>query len=112
MKKIIFIAFLMTLALITRSQSTELSEAVANKFSDRMTDSLKLNAQEKQGVLEANRMIAKLKFQARNNYKQMDSLTLYTQRIEDMRDSLYRRVLTDEKFKQYANKKDKIINNN
>lgn len=112
MKKFALFFLLLSCFSFCYSQSTTLSEAVANKFSNRMTDSLKLTSQERQGILEANRMIARLKFQARNNYKQVDSLTGYTQKIEDMRDSLYRRVLTEDKFKQYAAKKDKIINNN
>lgn len=107
MKKLILMSLLfIACAFGSKSQTAnDLSERISSK----MADSLGLNSAQKKRILDINYQLQNSKSEVRRNYENPDSISKYTQRIENKRDSLYRGVLTDDKYKLYLQKKKTLV---
>lgn len=77
-----------------------------------MKDSLLLSDKQKDSIYSLNIRLNNEKAQLRSQYADMDSLQYHTQRVEASRDSLYRTVLDEEKYRLYKTKKRNLITNN
>jgi hypothetical protein len=88
------------------------AQQIATKISQKMKDSLQLSEGQRLQVFDLNIEIANQKMTQRQLHANSDSLRYYLQRVENMRDSLYRPVLGEEKYLLYKQKKTKLISNN
>lgn len=90
------------------------SEAVqlAHKIAKKMKDTLNLAAQQRQQVYQVNMNIHNQKMAIRQQNPPADSLTVWIQREERKRDSLYLPILGQEKYQLYLQKKKNLVNNN
>lgn len=84
----------------------------AQKIAQRMKDSLQLTQQQQTTVYTINLELAEKKQQVRQQTTQQDTLRMNIQKVENMRDSLYKAVLTNEQYLLYRQKKRNLINNN
>lgn len=110
MNKMIFI--LLFLGLSSRGICQEATgEKISAGIAKRLQDSLSLTNAEKVGVEEVNRLLAARKQVVFNEFTNPDSLRVNLQRVENMRDSLYKGVLPIEKYQMYKEKKRNLINN-
>ena len=100
------------LLLSLTGQAQAPAEQVAEKIARKMKDSLGLTEQQKELIYGINVTIHNLKAAVWQRYNQRDSVRVHLQMIENRRDSLYRRVLTEEKFGLYRLKKRYLVNNN
>jgi uncharacterized coiled-coil protein SlyX len=96
-------------ALAQSSNSGTQGNVVALQMSQRMSDSLYLTAAQKDQLYQINMALHQQKMALRQQYKNVDSLTFYTQRVENARDSLYHQVLPNDKYLLYKNNKVKLI---
>jgi len=110
MKTILVILFMFP-AIMTKAQSAA-ADTVANRMAQKMKDSLSLTDTQQQQVYQVNLQLHLLKMSRRQQYAGTDSLRYHIQRVENMRDSLYRIIISDEKYQLYLEKKRNIINNN
>jgi hypothetical protein len=111
MKKIFLLFFLVIAAnIVLRAQTP--SEQLAEKISRKMKDSLSLTDAQKMLLYNINMNISNQKLALRQEVTNVDSLRSKTQRVENLRDSFYRQVLTEEQFTLYKQKKSRLINNN
>lgn len=95
----------------TRGQSQTPAQLVAAKIADKMRDSLDLSNQEREDIYDKNIWLHTQKMLARANYGH-DTLRIQMQLIENNRDTLYKGILSVEKYELYRQKKMHIVNNN
>lgn len=89
------------------------SEEVAYRIANKMRDSLSLNASETKKVYEINLWLQAKKMEARKEYAGSPVIAQKLQQIENLRDSLYKKVIADSvKYNYYRRKKGHVINNN
>jgi hypothetical protein len=113
MKKILINLFVLVVGNLSVNAQANNAEAFANKIAQRMKDTLALSQVQKEQVFAINKQLYQQKQAAWQQYSHTDSLiTFHVQRIEDMRDSLYKAVLTNDQFRVYRDKKRRLINNN
>ena len=109
MKLILLLFFSFFLAGSVNAQSY--ATAVADRIAQRMKDSLSLSAGQKDSIYAVNIRLHNQKALLRQQYTSIDSLEYHTQLVERTRDSLYMRVLGDEKYLLYKSKKRNLISN-
>lgn len=109
MNKIIFLILLVGFSNTGISQAT-IAENISAGIAKKMKDSLGLTATEMSQVKEVNLFLASRKQSAFKEFTKRDSLQMNLQRVENMRDSLYKGVLPVEKYKLYKEKKRNLIN--
>lgn len=95
-----------------QTQPSVAAQEVANKIAQKMKDSLNLTDTQKNQLYEANISLYQQKFSVRQQYSNMDSLRIKTQRIENTRDSLYSNILPVSKYQQYLQRKQQLISIN
>lgn len=110
--KILVLLSLSSILMAGRLNAQTPSERLADKMSARMNDSLSLSAAQKRQLYNINMQISNDKLALRQRYSLADSLQIKTQQVENMRDSLYRQVLTEQQFLLYKQKKKHLLNNN
>jgi ABC-type hemin transport system ATPase subunit len=110
MKKILILLLLVIAAGAAKSQSS-VADSVAQKLSRKMKDSLSLTEDQRIQLYQLNMQLHEAKMARRQLYTGTDSLQIHIQRVESMRDSLYRAVLTEEQHVLYLQKKRNLINN-
>lgn len=109
MKKILFSFCLLLAGQYVQAQSTDLSTRIAQK----MKDTLGLSPTQRDSLYAVNMRLQQQKTQLRSQYTAMDSLQYHFQRIENSRDSLYKRIIADEgKYNLYKQKKRYLVSNN
>lgn len=91
---------------------TPASMQLANHIAQKMKDTLGLTARQQSQIYDINISLANQKLALRQQYRSMDSLSIYTQRIEKKRDSLYQQVLQPEKYGLYLQKKRYLVTAN
>ncbi len=111
MKKIV-INIMILLAICQCCSAQSVGQQVTDRISQKMKDSLWLNTTEFSKIDSLNQLLYTRKMELRQQYGQPDSLTIYTQRVEKSRDSLYRLFLSVEKYQLYKQKKRNLISNN
>jgi hypothetical protein len=111
MKKIAIFVIITLASLIGYTQSNP-AQIVANKIAQKMKDSLSLTTIEREQVYQINLQLHNQKMLIRQQHINQDSVRIYTQRIEQTRDSLYRIILNEEKYLLYIGKKKNIVSNN
>lgn len=94
--------------LIAQTPGSQLS----NKISQKMKDTLSLTEQQRLTIYNLNMQIFNAKQTVRQAHAGSDSIGYFIQRIENKRDSLYKTVLTEDKFLLYRQKKRNLLNNN
>lgn len=109
MKTILFSFCLLLAGQYVHAQSTDLSTRIAQK----MKDTLGLNTTQRDSLYAVNMRLQHQKTQLRSQYTAMDSLQYHFQRVENTRDSLYKRIIADEnKYNLYKQKKRSLVSNN
>lgn len=111
MKKIIF-SFLILFVAIQEAASQTPAEQLANKIAKKMKDSLSLSELQQNQVYEINLQLSEQKSTVRKEYRTSPVLATKIQQVENMRDSLYKEVLTEQQYVLYRQKKRKLVNNN
>src|SRR5690242_18526872 len=106
MKKIVIIvAIFFSIPVLVQAQPSA-AEVLAAKISKRMKDSLSLTDSLASLIYSINIQLHNQKSDAWQQYNYSDSLiNIHLQTIENTRDSLYRNVLTEEKYLLYKSKK-------
>lgn len=113
MKKYFNILMLVSCVLVSNRLIAQTpGSQLANKIAQKMKDTLSLTEQQHQVIYNLNMQIFNAKQTVRQSHAGSDSLGYFIQRIENKRDSLYKTVLTAEKFLQYREKKRNLLNNN
>ncbi|MBK7289140.1 MAG: hypothetical protein IPI78_02205 [Chitinophagaceae bacterium] len=112
MKYILFFLFGATVSTAVKSQNTGPAEQLSEKIAAKMKDSLLLTSQQKDSIYSMNMQLTNRKLIVRQQYTGSDSLQYYIQQVERSRDSLYRTILTEEKYLLYKTKKRYLVNNN
>lgn len=110
MKKFFLVVSCMLFSFLVNAQSPEVE--VSKKITQKMKDTLTLSPNQTDSVYSINMYLHFLKATIRQNYQGTDSIQLYTQQVERTRDSLYRRIFTENQFLLYRQKKRNLINNN
>lgn len=82
---------------------------VANKIAQKMKDTLSLSSPQRAAIYNINMALHHAKSSLRSRFVNIDSLRINMQRVENTRDSLYRRVLGDSKFILFIQKKDNLL---
>lgn len=109
MKRLLIPIVLLLAIQSTQAQSSDLSNRIAQK----MKDTLGLNTVQQDSIYAINMRLQEQKSDARVRYTGTDSLQYHIQRIENSRDSLYKRIITDDtKYNLYKQKKRYLISNN
>jgi len=107
MKKIIILVAIFGYTFLYQAKAQE--NLIALKFADdiaqKMADSLLLSSEQKMQIYNINMDLYKQKKQLRESKPQPATLEFDLQQIENKRDSLYKVVLLEEKFKLYKLKK-------
>jgi hypothetical protein len=88
------------------------AESIASKIADKMKDSLSLTQAVRDQIYTINMNLHAQKMNSRAVYLDPSDLRPQLQKIENTRDSLYRTVLSAEKFQLYQQKKRSLVNNN
>lgn len=94
------------------AQSQRNDSLVANKISQKMQDSLQLTSEQRGQVFTINIQLHEQKSFYRDKYAGTDSVRYYLQKVENTRDSLYRRILPENKYMLYRQKKRNLVNVN
>lgn len=110
MKKIIFVITIWLLIGKSYSQ-TSAAQQLAQLFADRMRDSLQLTEQQRNAIFTTNMLLHSQKQAIRREYSDTDSLQIKTQKVESMRDSLYKKILQPDQYQRYKERKRFIIRN-
>jgi hypothetical protein len=77
-----------------------------------MAGSLELNAKQEDALYQINMNLHEQKATARKKIPDHDKLARTIQQIENRRDSLYRQVISPDKFVQYKARKENYVRNN
>ncbi|TXJ29019.1 MAG: hypothetical protein E6Q24_04905 [Chitinophagaceae bacterium] len=113
MKKIHLLLLVMSILGIEHvSAQSSIQTVLAERIAGRLKDSLSLSLVQKDSIYAVNMLISNQKNSLRSIYQNLDSLQFHTQRVEHSRDSLYRRILGEEKYLLYRQKKNNLVNNN
>ena len=86
-------------------------DQVSSNLTQKLNDSLQLSSKELILIDSLNKHIQLQKMLQWKELKNRDELRIQLQKIESSRDSLYRLVLTDEKYWLYRQSKSNLINN-
>ncbi|MFT3823037.1 MAG: hypothetical protein QM731_03920 [Chitinophagaceae bacterium] len=108
----ILLTVIIILAVTTVKAQENPATVLASKIAQKMKDSLSLTTEQMQSIYTINMQLHQQKMAARQQYAGNPSLGNYIQKIENTRDSLYRPVLTDEKYQLYKSKKRNLVSNN
>jgi hypothetical protein len=115
MYKIIVFSVLLTAFLNTANAQAgnqqEAASRLANYIADKMKDSLLLSSVQRDQVFSINVELHNRKMAARSITSNRDSLSISVQQIENKRDSLYARVLSEQQLGLYKQKKRSLISN-
>jgi len=88
-------------------------EQVASRVANRLQDSLFLNTVQRDSLFSINMYLLNQSQSVRVQHANVDTLRYYLQRIENTRDSLYKRVIADDaKYGLYKQKKRNLISAN
>lgn len=113
MRKAYLVCLFFLFGFIAAAQTaTENGERLAHKIANRMKDSLDLTPQQRNAIFQINRDIHSEKQAAMQQYGSSAETGRALQRIENKRDSLYRTVLTEEKYLLYSSKKTNLVKAN
>ena len=85
---------------------------LATRIATKMQDSLGLSDSVEQQVYTITLGINRWKVHVINRYQQADSLYLWMNKIETVRDSLYQNVLTNSQYLLYRQRKRSLVLNN
>jgi hypothetical protein len=110
--KIVLITTLMLLIGVASKAQSDVAARISEKIAQRMKDSLSLSEQQKDSIYSLNILLSNRKAEFRKQYTDIDSLQIHFQRVERLRDSLYKTILGDEKYLLYKTKKRYLISNN
>jgi hypothetical protein len=110
MKRFIFLLIIIS-AMVSwiAAQNSSTSTHLAEKIAQKMADTLQLSSIEKSKILSINLELQRQKLDARTNSNDMAVLTRKIQSIENKRDSLYKTVLSVQKYELYMHKKQSLI---
>lgn len=108
MKKILFIIILQAVAYTGFGQQTPAKE-VASKIADNLHQVLELSKEKRDSIYSINLWLHERKTEMRQQFTNPDSIRIHVNRIERLRDSLYRPVLGTDKFPLYKNQKAALI---
>jgi len=110
----IIILFNLIFLVLTFTAASQQSPAqqISSRIAQKMTDTLSLTSVQTDQIYNVNISISDNKEAIWNQYSNPDSIRARIQIIEATRDSLYRPILSDEKFQIYLQKKRQIININ
>jgi hypothetical protein len=111
MKKIFLILISACFFSKTEAQTSP-AEQLADKVAQKMKDSLSLSSSQKQQLYNINMQLHSSKLQMRQQYIGTDSVSLKIQRVENMRDSLYKPVLTQQQYELYLQRKKNLVSSN
>ncbi len=113
MKKTIILILLISCTFFSRAQSGQ-AEILSEKIAQKMFDSLSLTGDQKKRIYHTNMFLYHQKTNAWKQFENQDSiLRVHIQRIENSRDSLYKRIIADEnKYNLYRQKKRFLVSNN
>lgn len=87
------------------------ADSVASRITQKLSDTLFLSDTQRLQVYNINIQLAYQKQNQRPLYVVMDSLQLYTQKIEFTRDTLYYPVFSTYQYQLYKQKKATLISN-
>ena len=110
--KIVLITTLMLLIGVASKAQSDVAARISEKIAQQMKDSLSLSEQQKDSIYSLNILLSNRKAEFRKQYTDIDSLQIHFQRVERLRDSLYKTILGDEKYLLYKTKKRYLISNN
>jgi competence transcription factor ComK len=91
-----------------QSEAIELAQRIAQK----MKDTLDLTEAQHSRIFQINIQLHTSKQNLRQQIVNTDTLRVRFQQVERSRDSLYRTVLPDEKYKLYLQKKRTLVSSN
>lgn len=111
-KTLLLVLFTSLLIPSLRAQDSTATLQLAQSIANRMADSLVLSVQQRDTVLEINKLITSKKAQVRQNYSDRDVIAQALQAAEDSRDNYYRDVLTSEQYVLYKRLKAVLISAN
>jgi ABC-type histidine transport system ATPase subunit len=113
MKKVSILFVFICVTLLSSAQSGQ-AEVLSEKIAQKMFDSLSLNQQQKMQIFQINMFLHHQKADAWKKFENQDSvLGAKLQRIENSRDALYKRIISDEgKYNLYKQKKRYLVSNN
>lgn len=110
MKKIFLVfVFLVT---IMGLKAQDAATVLAGRIAQKMKDSLSLSDAQKTKLYDINILLHRQKTNMRQLYAGSDSMGYYIQKTENKRDSLYRSVLSDDKYRLYKEKKATLVSSN
>ena len=92
-------------------QNNQMGKLFAEKIAQKMMDSLNLTNSQQSKIYSINMDLLQQKSEARKDLKNSNNLTRIIQNIENKRDSLYKQVLPDQKYRTYLQKKQSLISN-
>jgi hypothetical protein len=92
-----------------KAQENPLANQVANRIAQYMADTLKLTADQQSRIYNANIQLNNQKNLLRKTEKQSNMLQMKIQQIENKRDSIYKTILSKEKYLLYRQKKQNLI---
>lgn len=110
MKAILFLIAFSFLSAKGIAQSDHANQ-LANKIAQKMKDSLNLTSQQKNTIKDINLSLSDQKKVARQQHPGPSAVS-YIQKIENTRDSLYKQILSADKYLLYKQKKRNLVNNN
>ncbi len=108
----IFVTTILLLITANCLYAQSAGEQLSDKIATKMKDSLDLSIGQRGQVFAVNMQLHNQKMAIRQQYSNPDSLRAKLQRVEGMRDSLYKQVLTNEQYMLYRQKKSVLVNNN
>lgn len=110
MKYILILSVVFLLAPGAKAQTT--AEFLADRIAQRLKDSLQLTQGQKDSLYQVNLALHNQKQAIRQQYTAMDSVRAKLQLVENMRDSLYRPVLTQGQYQLYRQRKRNLVSAN
>lgn len=108
MKRTIYVVIFFLSAIEGFSQANK-SEILANQFAETMMDSIRLTKQQTHQILKINIHLSDQKELIRFQTQNVDSLQVRIQKVESMRDSLYKKILDSNQYLIYKEKKRFLI---
>lgn len=103
--------FFITAVADLKAQSNP-AQDISSRIANKMRDTLSLFSAQRDSIYSINIELHNRKQLVRQQYSNMDSLRIKIQAIENTRDSLYRTVLSEEKYLMYRQKKRNLVSNN
>ena len=112
MKKTLVIVFIALLYHCQGMAQSNSGEALAGSIAQKMKDSLALTSMQKDSIYAINLRLLEQKTTVRQQYTDSIALQYQLQRVERLRDSLYRPVLGEDKYPLYKIKKRNLLTAN